>query len=365
VYALFAAGSLQPGLPGVSPRSGPIEYGLHREFRPLFANPHLATIAGNFWPREIDTARFPPTVRDYHINPNTTIRVLQHEPAQSPRGQFVFVHGLEGSADAGYIRSMAQAALERGFGVHRTNLRSCGGTEHLSDTMYHSGLTSDTRFILEKIRQRFDGIVVLVGFSLGGNVTLKLAGELGAGAPLSAACAVSTPIDLAACVGRLDRPANYLYARRFLSRLKARVVRKSELAPALYPVAGIDQVTSVWDFDDRFTGPLFGFGDAANYYRTQSAQNFLADIRVPTLVIQAKDDPLIPFSVYEQEAFSTNPSLELLAVPRGGHLGFLSRQKPRFWLDAVVLEWAERLIPAQPQQNEDRYGTNPVTLTSD
>jgi uncharacterized protein len=231
--------------------------------------------------------------------------------------------------------------------------------------MYHSGLTSDTKLILENIRQRFEGILVLVGFSLGGNVTLKLAGELGAEATLTAACAISTPIDLAACVRSLDRPANYLYAHRFLSRLKARVVRKNKVSPALYPVAGIDEVHTIWDFDDRFTGPLFGFGDAANYYRTQSAQNFLARIRVPTLVIQAEDDPLIPFSVYQHEAFRTNPFLELLAVPCGGHLGFLSRHPPRFWLDGVVLAWAERLLTGQTQQNEDRYGTNAVTLTSE
>ncbi len=231
--------------------------------------------------------------------------------------------------------------------------------------MYHSGLTSDTRFILENIRQRFGGFVMLVGFSLGGNVTLKLAGELGAGGPLSAACAISTPIDLAACVRTLDRPANYLYANRFLSRLKARVLRKNRLSPTLYPAIGIDEVKTIWDFDDRFTGPLFGFGDAATYYRTQSAQNFLAGIRVPTLVIQAQDDPLIPFSVYGHEAFQTNPFLELLAVPRGGHLGFLSRPKPRFWLDGVVLDWAGRLPACQMQQNEHAYGTNPVTLTSD
>ena len=338
---------------------------MHREFHPLFANPHLATIAGNFWPREIDIARFPVIQRDYRIAPTTTIRVLEHQPGRSPRGQFVFVHGLEGSADAGYVKSMAQAALERGFGVHRANLRSCGGTEHLSETMYHSGLTSDTKLILENIRARFEGVLVLVGFSLGGNVALKLAGELGAETPLTAVCAISTPIDLAACVRTLDRRANYLYADRFLSRLKARVVRKNKVSPAVYPVSGIDKVHTIWDFDDRFTGPLFGFGDAANYYRTQSAQNFLAGIRVPTLVIQAKDDPLIPFSVYQHEAFRTNPFLELLAVPRGGHLGFLSRQKPRFWLDGVVLGWAGRLLTGQTQQNEDRYGTNAVTLTSE
>lgn len=338
---------------------------MHREFQPLFANSHLATIAGNFWPREIDLTRFPAVQRDYQINPATTIRVQEHQPGPGPRGQFVLVHGLEGSAEAGYVKSMAQAALERGFGVHRANLRSCGGTEHLSDTMYHSGLTSDTKAILEDIRRRFDGILVLVGFSLGGNVTLKLAGELGAEAPLTAVCAISTPIDLAACVRTLDRPANYLYAHRFLSRLKARVVRKNKVSPGLYSVAGIDEVHSIWDFDDRFTGPLFGFGDAANYYRTQSAKNFLAGIRVPALVIQAKDDPLIPFSVYQHDAFRTNPFLELLAVPRGGHVGFLSRQLPRFWLDGVVLAWAERLPARQEHQNEDRYGTNAVTLTSE
>ncbi len=221
------------------------------------------------------------------------------------------------------------------------------------------------KFILEGIQQRFEGILVLVGFSLGGNVTLKLAGELGADAPLTGACAVSTPIDLAACVRTLDRPANYLYAHRFLSRLKARVVRKNKVSPALYSVAGIDEVDSIWDFDDRYTGPLFGFGDAANYYRTQSAQNFLAGIRVPTLVIQAKDDPLIPFTVYQHDAFRTNSFLELLAVDRGGHLGFLSRKKPRFWLDNVVLDWVERLPARQMPQNEGRYGTNALTLTSE
>jgi uncharacterized protein len=338
---------------------------LHREFKPLFANPHLATIAGNFWRREIDVARFPVTERNYSIDTATIIRVLEHQPGPAPRGQIVFIHGLEGSADAGYIRSMAQAALERGFGVHRMNLRSCGGTEHLSDTMYHSGLTSDTKLILDQIRHRWDGLLVLVGFSLGGNVTLKLAGEMGASGPLSAACAVSTPINLAACVRTLDRPANRLYARRFLSRLKSRIVRKNKTSPTLYNTDRIDEIKSIWEFDDRFTGPLFGFGGADNYYQTQSAQNFLADIRIPTLLIQAKDDPMIPFAVYDQDAFRSNSSLELLAVPRGGHLGFLSREKPRFWLDSVVLDWAERLVTRQTQQSEARYGTNSVALTSD
>src|SRR5271156_814651 len=126
----------------------------HKEFDPLFANSHLATIAGNFWQRSLDVSRFPLVEQYYVPEPGVPVKVLDPQPPGHPRGQIVFVPGLEGSADAGYIRSMAQAALERGFGVHRTNLRSCGGTEDLSETFYHSGLTSDTRFILEAIHTR-------------------------------------------------------------------------------------------------------------------------------------------------------------------------------------------------------------------
>jgi len=310
----------------------------HKKFHPLFANAHLATIAGNFWPRALDASRFPVIEQYYAPEPGVTVKVLEHQPPGRPRGQIVFVHGLEGSADAGYIRSMAQVALERGFGVHRANLRSCGGTEELSETLYHSGLTSDTRFILEAIHARQLGPIFLVGFSLGGNVVLKLAGELGQTKLLAAACGVSVPLDLAECARTLGRPANLLYSRRFLSRLKARVVRKALTSP-LYSDAGVGSVKSIWEFDDRFTGPIFGFGNAENYYHTQSSAAFLDSIRIPTLVVQAIDDPLIPFSVYDHPAFRTNPWLELLAVPRGGHLGFISRRPPRFWLDDVVLHW--------------------------
>jgi uncharacterized protein len=314
-----------------------------KEFDPLFANSHLATMAGNFWRRSLDFSRFPLVEQYYRPEPGVTVKVLEHQPPGHPRGQIVFVHGLEGSADAGYIRSMAQAALERGFGVHRTNLRSCGGTEDLSETLYHSGLTSDTRFIVEAIQARQFGPIFLVGFSLGGNVVLKLAGELGESGLLAAACGVSVPLDLAECARTIARPSNFLYARRFLSRLKARVVRKA-LSSSLYSVAGLSSVRSIWEFDDRFTGPMFGFGNAENYYRTQSSAAFLESIRTPTLVVQAIDDPMIPFSVFAHRAFRVSPWLELLAVPRGGHLGFISRRPPRFWLDSVVLDWLGRRI---------------------
>jgi uncharacterized protein len=314
-----------------------------RPFRPIVRNPHLLTIAGNFWSRRLDLQRFPAQRQLYQTDQDTQILVLEHQPQGEPVGQILFLHGLEGSGEAGYIQSFAQDALLQGFGVHRSNMRTCGGTESLSSTMYHSGLTSDTLFILQQLQERQLGPLFVVGFSLGGNVALKLAGELKENTLIQGVCAVSTPIDLAACVRALDKPSNRIYAQRFLGRLKERIRNKARVSPHLYSADGLDAVTGIWEFDDRYTGPLFGFGNAENYYRTQSAQRFLDEIRVPALVVIAKDDPIVPFAVYNHPAFRTNPHLELLAVEHGGHLGFISRRKPRFWLDGVVLDWLKPL----------------------
>jgi len=339
----------------------PVQSGLQRDFQPLFHNPHLLTIAGNFWPRKIDEDRFPPVCRQYQIDQQTSILVYEHQPEAPPRGQIVCIHGLEGSANAGYILSLCQAALLRGFGVHRMNLRSCGGTEHLCQTMYHSGLTSDTWTILAEIVERHLGPVFLAGFSLGGNVALKLAGELGETDLLAGVCAVSTPIDLAECVRQIDRPSNLLYARRFLSRLKDRIRRKSRLSSDTYTASGLDEVKTIWQFDDKFTAPLFGFGTAANYYDTQSSCRFLHSIRVPALLVTAKDDPLVPFRIYDHPAIESNAALELLAPEHGGHLGFLARTRPRFWLDGILLDWMDSLLSGKKERSR---GTNVHRFTS-
>jgi hypothetical protein len=320
----------------------------------------LLTIAGNFWRRKIDTTRFPARRVEYSVDSKTTVVAVEHQPLDRACAQIVFLHGLEGSADAGYIASFAQAALLRGFGVHRLNLRTCGSTEELCETMYHSGLTSDTRFVLERLQNQAHGPRFLVGFSLGGNVALKLAGELGCTDLLAGVCAISTPIDLAACVRTMDKPSNRLYARRFLDRLKSRVRRKSMLAPNLYSPEGLAEVRTIWEFDDRFTAPLFGFGSAANYYATQSAMRYLDAIRIPALVIAAKDDPMVPFEVYGHPAFSSNPHITLVATPQGGHLGFISRRRPRFWLDGFTLNWIADLVSSSNKIG----GTKAEHLTS-
>lgn len=315
------------------------------DFRPLFRNAHLATIAGNYWHRQIDEVRFPPLRREYSVAPNVVVVAYEHTPVTNPPlGQVVLLHGLEGSSNGGYIVSFAQAALAQGFGVHRLNMRSCGGTEHLSETMYHSGLTSDALYVLRAIKTRHPGPLFLVGFSLGGNVALKLAGEIQCSDLLTGVCAVSTPIDLACAVRAIDKPENILYARRFLNRLKSRIRRKNESAPHLYPIHDLNQVRSIWAFDDRYTAPLFGFGTAANYYATQSAARFLGSVKIPTLVVTAQDDPLVPFEMYSRSVFQDNPALTLMAPKYGGHLGFLSKTRPRFWLDEVLTSWIKQRV---------------------
>ncbi|HEY6390061.1 MAG TPA: alpha/beta fold hydrolase [Bryobacteraceae bacterium] len=309
-------------------------------FTPFFRNPHLLTIAGNYWQRRLDENRFPVEARLYETEPGVQVLMHSQTPASPRAGELILVHGLEGSSAAGYARSFAQAALEAGYAVHRYNMRSCGGTEHLSGTtLYHSGQTSDLLAVIRQLQG--PSPIFLAGFSLGGNVVLKLAGELGESARelIAGVAAVSTPIDLAACVRRLDRRVNFIYSNRFLSRLKQRVRLKERLTPGLFPIEKLDRVKSVYQFDDLFTAASFRFGSADNYYATQSSNQFLDRIRIPTLLVQAKDDPLIPFEVYDHPAFSRNPWLRLLAVEHGGHLGFVAKGKPRFWLDQVLVQW--------------------------
>jgi len=312
---------------------------------PLIRNPHLLTIAANFAVRRLDAKRFPVACKEYRTEPGTAVLVHSHVPTIQCRGQIVFVHGLEGSSNAGYIRSMSQLALDAGYAVHRTNMRSCGGTESLSDTMYHAGLTSDTLFLLREIRRNSALPIYLIGYSLGGNVALKLAGELGSAGTdlLAGVCAVSTPIDLAACVRKMGEPQNRIYENRFVSRLKERMVKRANLLPPDVSIPSVKKILTVYDFDDKITAQVFGFGSADNYYATQSSRRFLHGIRVPTLIVQAKDDPLIPYEIFENPGIAANPHIQLLPVAHGGHLGFISNRAPRFWLDRVLLQWIEEL----------------------
>ena len=236
---------------------------------------------------------------------------------------------------------MADAALEAGFVVHRFNLRGCGGTEFLAPTFCHGGLTADLLSYLLRLDRDRRTPVYLIGFSLGGNIALKLAGELGEDGDrlLAGVCAASAPVDLEASARRLAAPANRLYQWRLLRGLRRRLELVHRAVPDLWPIDGLGQVRSLLEFDARFTAPRHGFESAEQYYRTQSAAAFLPEIRVPALIVHAKDDPIVPFRQFEHTALAGNPAITLVAPDSGGHLGFLSWKSPRFWLPATVIAW--------------------------
>lgn len=324
-----------------------------RPFVPLFRNRHLATLAGNFWPRPLDEGRFPTRLRVYETEPGVGVAVEENRPPGQAAGEVLLVHGLEGSSRSGYLISLAQHLLKAGFAVHRMNLRGCGLSEPHSPTLYHSGLTLDARAILSQWRREGRGPRLLAGFSLGGNIVLKLAGELGdeAAALVEGVCAVSTPIDLYACVRAIQQPSNWIYHQKFVRSLRRRYARRHRMDPQRFPAAGLRRIRTIFEFDDRITAPFFGFGTALNYYATQSAIRFLGQIRVPALLVQAEDDPMIPFDLFSAPELRHNRHIRLLAVPHGGHLGFLARGSGRFWLDEVLCDWFEALRNKVPPVN--------------
>lgn len=314
-----------------------------RPFQPFFSNRHLATLAGNFWPRDFRDNDFPGHFRLFQTEPSVGVLGYLQEPREAPRGDVILIHGLEGSHLSGYLVSLSQSLLVAGFRTTRLNMRTCGMTEEHCPTLYHAGLTSDLRRVIEIYREECRGPIFLAGFSLGGNVVLKFAGESGSSilGQVAGVAAVSTPIDLGACCRHLRRLDNFLYDNRFVGQLKARYLRRCAQHPDRYSPEPLRNVRSVWSFDDLITAPHFGFGTAENYYATQSSQRFLDGIAIPALVIQAQDDPLIPFSVYSHPAFSANRHIELVTPRHGGHVGFISRGTPRFWVDEVIRDWID------------------------
>ena len=309
-------------------------------YQPLFRNPHLQTILGHYWKRPAYDARFPIERRLYRTEADVQVLVESQRPAGQAVGEIVMVHGLEGSGRAVYIRSLSGAALNAGYAVHRYNMRTCGGTEGLCQTLYHAGLTSDLLTVVRELKNQSSGPIFLVGFSLGGNVVVKLASELGERGPelLGGVCGVSAPLDLAACSRRMAQPDNRIYERRFVRRMRERL-----RATGRYSRQDFEGLNTVFAIDNRITAPSFGFGDAENYYRTQSAMRYLEGLRVPMLLIYSKDDTLVPSGTFDAPAVRGNPWVECMPMEHGGHLGFLGRRPHRFWLDTAIVRWVAGL----------------------
>jgi len=290
-----------------------------------------------------------PEERLYDVAENT--RVLAHchwQAARAARPLLILLHGLEGSSTAHYMRGIADKAYRDGFNVIRLNQRNCGGTEHLADGLYHSGLTHDARVVLDDAvqRERISSVVV-AGYSLGGNLALKLAGDFGDAAPaaLRGVAAVSPVLDLEACVQALEGPANMVYQWNFVRGLKARMRRKHQCFPDRFPVDRLDSIRTVRQFDAAFTAPHFGFASAEDYYHRASALRVVDRIRVPALVITAEDDPFVPAGPFRRAELTGNPFVRLHITRHGGHCGFLERPS-----DGSDGYWAERQIVAFAKQ---------------
>lgn len=306
-------------------------------FRPPFflREGHVQTILPVLWPRRVDV-------------------VFERERLELEDGDFldldwlrqgrarlaIVSHGLEGSSAGGYIRGMAAALSAAGWDVLAWNFRGCSGEPNRLLRSYHSGETGDLGRV---VRHAASGgsDMVLIGFSLGGNVTLKYLGEATPHRSVKAAVTISVPVDLASCARALDqRLGNRLYLRRFLASLIAKMEAKAVRFPREMDVGGIRSIQSFQEFDDRYTAPIHGFRDAADYWAQSSSRQFLPRIAVPTLLLSARNDPFLTPESFPAVEAENNPMLFLEAPDSGGHVGFLDLaggMKP--WSEGRALEF--------------------------
>lgn len=318
---------------------GELEFHPH----PLLRSGHAQTMAGAFLPRRFDLPK--PAERLFPVDPWSKLLGHCHWQQQSNAPVLVIVHGLEGSSESGYVRGIAERAWQRGYHVVRLNQRNCGGSEALTPTLYNSGMSGDYRAVLETLIGDGFRQISFVGYSMGGNLVTKMAGELGADVPseLRAVCTVCPALDLSACADALELRENYFYERHFVKKLMARYLRKARTLPQRYPQNGFGRVRTVREFDDAITAPQFGYKDAQEYYKAASAGPLVPEVRVPLLAITAQDDPFVPYVSFLALQLEKNPFVRFLAPEHGGHCGFISRfdGAERFWAEQRVVEFCD------------------------
>lgn len=272
----------------------------------------------------------------------------QKERLKAPT--LLLLHGLEGSSESLYVVGASQKAYRAGFNVVRMNMRNCGGTEHLTRTLYHSGMTGDIqRVLVEELagRERLARVYV-VGFSMSGNMVLKLAGDYGRDFPpaLAGVAAVSPSVDIGACADAVGRRANVVYRLSFMRSLRRRVRSKHRLHPELFDTRGLWRVRNIRQFDERYTAPHGGYAGAADYYERASSLRVIPRIEVPTLIIHSADDPLIPAAPFLDPSTAANPNVLLVVTRGGGHVGFIaaaSEREDRRWAENRVVEFCRML----------------------
>jgi predicted alpha/beta-fold hydrolase len=302
------------------------------------------TIVPRLWPRRDLLRDVPVEARLFSVAQDTKLLAFCHwHKDKKARRTAVLVHGLEGCSESHYMRGIAAKSWRAGLNVVRLNQRNCGGTEALTPTLYNSGLSADYKAVVEELAN-VDGLsdIWLVGYSMGGNLVLKTAGEAGDELPaLRGVLAVCPNIDPAACVNALEQPRNRMYHSYFLNRLKARMQRKAALFPGKFDLSNLQAIGTMREFEDRYTAPDGGYRDAADYYERAGARHVLAHIRISTVIMTAQDDPFIPYTTFQTSALRNNPRIRLIAPVHGGHCGFFQRFTPsedRYWAENRLVE---------------------------
>ena len=263
-------------------------------------------------------------------------------PLQAPA--IVLIHGLGGSAESSYMVASATHLLECGYRVFRLNLRGAGASQNHCRLVYNPGRTDDLRDAVVALSD-IDGLahgVVLVGFSLGGNILLKFMAEDAGQYPVRGAATVSAPLDLAATSKRLGQRRNSLYQWVLLQRMKRECLRQGARLSEEERNT-IKAARSVWEFDDRFSAPRNNYSGAEPYYTDNSATRSLSRISLPTLLIYAFDDPIVPADTYRNYRWAENPHLIPLLVEKGGHTGFHGRNETATWHDRCIAKFVAAL----------------------
>lgn len=307
---------------------------------------HLQTLASFFLPRRVVLP--PPEERLVEVEPG--VRVLCHchwQPDRQNALTVLVVHGLEGSSDSQYMLGIAAKGIAAGMNVVRMNQRNCGDTDAFSPTLYHSGRSPDVAAVTQNLigHDRISRFA-LAGFSMGGNLVLKLAGEWGRGAPpeFRAVAAVCPAVDLAASADALHLPANRMYELYFMWKLRRRLLAKARLFPGRFDTTRLRGVASLRDFDERITAYYSGFAGAADYYARAAAANVMDRIAVPCLILHAANDPVIRILPETRQKILANPNVTFVETEDGGHCSFLAHPDgdDGRWAETQIIQFLRR-----------------------
>ena len=323
------------------------------DFQPrrYLRNGHLQTIAGNYFSRVNNLPV--PEVHLVEVSPATATQIAsqvlcechwQPREVRAARPTAIIVHGLEGSSNSQYVVGNSNKLWSAGCNIVRMNMRNCGETEALTPTLYHSGLSEDVLVVMNFFVARY-GLqsMSLIGYSMGGNLVLKLAGELGTAAPavLHSVIGVSPAVDLGPSADALNLPLNRLYELKFLHNLLRRFRRKTMLFPQAYDRNRTAGIRSLREFDDRITALYSGFSSADDYYYRAAAARVLDRIAIPTLILHALDDPFIRLTAETRGTIDSNPNITLMESKHGGHCAFLAEPDEANGYDGY---WAEHTL---------------------